>query len=186
MSDVDTSAAAVLTASRALLAVVARSIAPELDRVTVPQFRVLVVLSTAGQPVRNRDLAEADLKRYRELREQNFISSAELDRREATWKAANAQVEQARAQLATQGNQSAYATLRSDERGARSTITPLGWRDIGATIWPCKRFFGSSWDKQPSAVRATASSSRRRTDGSANLPSSRTASIRITGWITRS
>lgn len=59
MSDLDTSAAAVLTASRALLAVVARSIALELDRVTVPQFRVLVILSTAGEPVRNRDLAEA-------------------------------------------------------------------------------------------------------------------------------
>ncbi len=59
MTDLDTSAAAVLTASRALLAVVARSIAPELDRVTVPQFRVLVVLSTASEPVRNRDLAEA-------------------------------------------------------------------------------------------------------------------------------
>lgn len=59
VTDLDTSAAAVLTASRALLAVVARSIAPELDRVTVPQFRVLVVLSTASEPVRNRDLAEA-------------------------------------------------------------------------------------------------------------------------------
>ena len=59
VTDLDTSAAAVLTASRALLAVVARSIAPELDRVTVPQFRVLVVLSTAAEPVRNRDLAEA-------------------------------------------------------------------------------------------------------------------------------
>ena len=59
MSDLDTSAAAVLTASRALLAVVARSIAPELDRVTVPQFRVLVILSTAGAPVRSRDLADS-------------------------------------------------------------------------------------------------------------------------------
>ena len=59
VTDLDTSASAVLTASRALLAVVARSIAPELDRVTVPQFRVLVVLSTAAEPVRNRDLAEA-------------------------------------------------------------------------------------------------------------------------------
>ncbi|HET7902667.1 MAG TPA: MarR family transcriptional regulator [Candidatus Nanopelagicales bacterium] len=59
MPELDTSAAAVLTASRALLAVVARSIAPELDRVTVPQFRVLVILSTAGAPVRNRDLADA-------------------------------------------------------------------------------------------------------------------------------
>jgi DNA-binding MarR family transcriptional regulator len=59
VAELDSSAAAVLTASRALLAVVARSIAPELDRVTVPQFRVLVILSTAGSAVRSRDLAEA-------------------------------------------------------------------------------------------------------------------------------
>ena len=36
-----------------------RPATPLLDRVTVPQFRVLVILSTAGEPVRNRDLAEA-------------------------------------------------------------------------------------------------------------------------------
>ena len=59
VSDIDETAAAVLTASRALLAVVARSIAPELDRITVPQFRVLVILSTAPAPVRNGDLAAA-------------------------------------------------------------------------------------------------------------------------------
>lgn len=59
VSDLDETAAAVLTASRALLAVVARSIAPELDRITVPQFRVLVILSTAPAPVRNGDLAAA-------------------------------------------------------------------------------------------------------------------------------
>jgi DNA-binding MarR family transcriptional regulator len=59
VSDIDDAAAAVLTASRALLAVVARSIAPELHRITVPQFRVLVILSTAPAPVRNGDLAIA-------------------------------------------------------------------------------------------------------------------------------
>jgi len=59
VSDLDETAAAVLTASRALLAVVARSIAPELDRITVPQFRVLVILSTASAPVRHGDLAAA-------------------------------------------------------------------------------------------------------------------------------
>ena len=37
----------------------ARSIAPELHRVTVPQFRALVILSTSDGPVRNRDLASA-------------------------------------------------------------------------------------------------------------------------------
>lgn len=37
-----------LEASRALLAVVARSLAPALERVTLPQYRVLVVLATDG------------------------------------------------------------------------------------------------------------------------------------------
>lgn len=44
-----TQADAVLTASRALLGVVARSMAEALDAVTLPQFRVLVVLSTEGR-----------------------------------------------------------------------------------------------------------------------------------------
>ena len=35
-----------------------------------------------------RDLAAADLKRYQALKDQNFISGAELERREATLKAA--------------------------------------------------------------------------------------------------
>lgn len=39
---------AALTASRALLGVVARSVAEALEQVTLPQFRVLVVLSTQG------------------------------------------------------------------------------------------------------------------------------------------
>ena len=59
MDDLDTTAASVLTASRALLAVVARSVAPVLEHVTVPQFRVLVVLSNASAPMRHRDLADA-------------------------------------------------------------------------------------------------------------------------------
>lgn len=48
---------ATLHASRALLGVVARSIAPALDHVTLPQFRVLVVLTTTG-PLRMGALAE--------------------------------------------------------------------------------------------------------------------------------
>lgn len=59
MTRLDETTVAVLTASRALLAVVARSIAPELDRITVPQFRVLVMLSTADGPIRNGVLAAA-------------------------------------------------------------------------------------------------------------------------------
>jgi len=47
---------ATLTASRALLGVVARSVSSALEVVTPPQFRVLVVLSTDG-PLRTGTLA---------------------------------------------------------------------------------------------------------------------------------
>ncbi|MDL9998276.1 efflux RND transporter periplasmic adaptor subunit [Variovorax sp. J22P240] len=70
----------------------------------------------------NRDLAAADLKRYRELREQNFISGADLERRETTYKAAQAQLEQAQAQLASQGNQANYTTLVADVPGIITAI----------------------------------------------------------------
>lgn len=46
-----------LTASRALLGIVARSVASALEVVTLPQFRVLVLLSTGG-PTRVGTLAE--------------------------------------------------------------------------------------------------------------------------------
>jgi DNA-binding MarR family transcriptional regulator len=48
MDDVDAVTRAVLTASRLLVAVSARSLAAVEDRVTLPQFRLLVVLSTHG------------------------------------------------------------------------------------------------------------------------------------------
>ncbi|MDR6537672.1 RND family efflux transporter MFP subunit [Variovorax soli] len=70
----------------------------------------------------NRDLALADLKRYRGLREQNFISAAELERRESTYKAAQAQLEQAQAQMASQGNQAQYTTLVADVPGIVTAI----------------------------------------------------------------
>lgn len=46
-----------LRASRAMLAIVARSLAPVLEEVTLPQFRVLVLLETRG-PTRVGRLAE--------------------------------------------------------------------------------------------------------------------------------
>jgi RND family efflux transporter MFP subunit len=70
----------------------------------------------------NRDLAAADFKRFKDLREQNFISSAELDRRETSLKAAQAQLEQAQAQLAGQGNQTAYTRLLADVSGVVTAV----------------------------------------------------------------
>jgi membrane fusion protein, multidrug efflux system len=69
-----------------------------------------------------RDLAAADLKRYRELREQNFISGAELERRETTLKSAQASLEQAQAQLSAQGNQATYTDLVADAPGVVTAV----------------------------------------------------------------
>jgi DNA-binding MarR family transcriptional regulator len=46
-----------LAVSRGLLGVVARSLAPALEDVTVPQFRLIVLVSTLG-PTRSIDLAD--------------------------------------------------------------------------------------------------------------------------------
>ena len=70
----------------------------------------------------NRDLAAADYKRYAELKEQNFISGAELEKRDATFKAAQAQFEQAQSQLAVQGNQATYASLVADVSGIVTAV----------------------------------------------------------------
>jgi membrane fusion protein, multidrug efflux system len=70
----------------------------------------------------NRDLAAADFKRFQALKDQNFISGAELERREATLKAAQAQLEQAQVQLKSQGNQAGYATLVADVSGIITAV----------------------------------------------------------------
>ena len=70
----------------------------------------------------NRNLAAADYRRYKELKDQNFISGAELERRDATFRAAQAQLEQAQSQLAVQGNQAGYAVLTADVSGVVTAI----------------------------------------------------------------
>lgn len=57
-----------------------------------------------------RRLAEADLRRYRELREKNFVSQAAVDARQTAFDAAAAQAGLAR-------NQSAYTELRAGQTG---------------------------------------------------------------------
>lgn len=70
----------------------------------------------------NRDLAAADFKRYSDLREKNFISSAELERRSAALKSAQAQLDQAMAQGTAQGNQAVYTTLVADVSGVVTAV----------------------------------------------------------------
>ena len=69
-----------------------------------------------------RDLAAADFKRYAALKDQNFISGAELERREASVQSAQASLDQAQAQLASQGNQAAYTRLVVDVSGVVTGI----------------------------------------------------------------
>lgn len=69
-----------------------------------------------------RDVAAADFKRYAALKEQNFISGAELERREAALRSAQSQLEQAQAQAATQGNQARYTALSAPAAGVITAI----------------------------------------------------------------
>lgn len=69
-----------------------------------------------------RDLTLADYRRFEALRNQGFISAAELERRESALQAAEAALKQAQAQFATQNNQAAYARLLSSASGVVTGI----------------------------------------------------------------
>jgi multidrug efflux system membrane fusion protein len=70
----------------------------------------------------NRDQAAADFKRFKELKDQNFISGAEFERRTTALKAAQAQYDQAQAQLASQGHQADYTRLTADVSGVVTAV----------------------------------------------------------------
>ena len=70
----------------------------------------------------NRDQLGAELKRFIELQQQGFISAAELERRDLAFKAAQAQLEQARTQSEAQNNQVGYAQLTADAAGVVTAV----------------------------------------------------------------
>lgn len=70
----------------------------------------------------NRDLAKAELKRYQDLREKNFVAQAVLDAKETAYKAAQASFDQAKASLTNQSNQASYASLVADVDGVVTGI----------------------------------------------------------------
>lgn len=101
--------------------VVAGQILAQLDpqdyRLAADAARAQVAAATT-----NRNLAAADYRRYQELKAQNFISGAELERRDSTLKSAQAQLQQAQSQLAVQGNQADYAVLTAAVSGVVTAI----------------------------------------------------------------
>ena len=75
---------------------------------------------TAAQA--NVELVAAELRRYKELREQGFISGLELERRSMAHTAAQAQLDQARAQAVVQRNLAAYTTLTANASGVVTSV----------------------------------------------------------------
>ncbi len=69
----------------------------------------------AAQAEAARALAEAEAKRYRDLRAKNFVSQAVLDAKETALKTATAQAGMAR-------NQAGYATLTADRDGVVTAV----------------------------------------------------------------
>jgi RND family efflux transporter MFP subunit len=80
----------------------------------------------------NAELAKADLKRYQELYDKNFISRAILDAKIAANKAAAASVDSARAASRNLGNQASYANLVSDIDGVVTAVEA----DVGQVVAP--------------------------------------------------
>lgn len=70
----------------------------------------------------NRDLAKAELKRYQDLREKNFVSQAVLDARQTAFLAAQSTLDQAQAALRNQSNQTGYAILEADTDGVVTAV----------------------------------------------------------------
>jgi RND family efflux transporter MFP subunit len=83
------------------------------------QAQANAAVSAAGS---NLALAKAELDRYRELRQKNFVSQALLDAKEAAYKSASATHDQATSGLKVQANQSSYANLVADVDGVVTAI----------------------------------------------------------------
>ncbi len=69
----------------------------------------------SGQAEAQRSLADAEAKRYRDLRARNFVSQSALDSKETALQAAAAQAALAK-------NQSTYAVLTADKAGAIAQV----------------------------------------------------------------
>lgn len=85
---------------------------------------------TASSAEAQRQLAEADAVRYRELKRQNFVSQSALDSRETALKAAAAQADLAK-------NQSAYTVLKADQPGVVGQVLA----EVGQVVTPGQPVF---------------------------------------------
>lgn len=76
------------------------------------------------------DLSQAEYRRYKDLRDQGFISSLELERRETALQAQRAQLDQAQSQATVQGNLASYAALTATAAGVVTAVEA----EVGAVV----------------------------------------------------
>jgi RND family efflux transporter MFP subunit len=77
-----------------------------------------------------RDLAKAELKRYQELKDKQFVSGSILESKETSFKAAHATYLQAQATFQLQSNQASYSQLVADVDGVITSIDA----DVGQVV----------------------------------------------------
>lgn len=77
-------------------------------------------------------LAESNLKRYRQLYEQEVISRAQLERHQNAYEVAQAALQQVKAQYDRGLNQLGYCSLHSDRAGVVSGVTA----EVGQVVGP--------------------------------------------------
>jgi RND family efflux transporter MFP subunit len=70
----------------------------------------------------SRDFAKAELKRYQDLKAQNFVAQTILDGKDSAYKSAQANVDAAQAGYRAQANQAGYAALVSDVDGVVTAV----------------------------------------------------------------
>lgn len=92
----------------------------------------------ASAALAQASLAEADLRRYRELRGRNFVSQAALDAKETAYKAAAAQ-------SGVAANQQGYTTLRAEQGGVIAAVLA----EVGQVVTPGQAVFRLARADQP-------------------------------------
>jgi RND family efflux transporter MFP subunit len=86
------------------------------------QLAAQAAQAQVGAAQSQRDVAQAEFKRFEALKNQNFISGAELDRRATALQSAQAQLIQAQSQAQAQANQAAYTRLTATASGVVTAV----------------------------------------------------------------
>jgi multidrug efflux system membrane fusion protein len=103
------------------------------------QLGVEAARSQLAAAAADHELAAAELERYQDLYSRNFVSRAVLDARETTFNTTKARLEQAKAQVATARNQSAYTALVAEADGVITAVN-LEPGQVVAAGQPVMRF----------------------------------------------